>query len=124
VEEAVADGRENARHNGITTMEFVHGEAESVIDEEFTERMPAPDLVVLDPPRAGLHRDAVDAVMRLAPKQILYVSCKPSTQARDLQLFRERYDVLRMQPVDMFPQTYHIENVCDLRLRGQEPSRS
>lgn len=118
VDDAVADARENAAYNRIENVEFVVGTAESMLTDHFAEQYGRPDLVVLDPPRAGLHPSVLDTVGSLGPRQIIYVSCKPSTQARDLKRLSGRYEVARMQPVDMFPQTYHIENVAELRLRA------
>jgi 23S rRNA (uracil1939-C5)-methyltransferase len=119
VQDAVEDARNNAAANGIGNAEFMQGEVERVLANEVPEQYGRPDIVVLDPPRAGVHPQVLDAIAELRPRQILYVSCKPSTQARDLERLASRYEVLRMQPVDMFPQTYHIENVADLRLREE-----
>ena len=119
VEEAVDRARENAALNGFTNAEFHAGDVRELLSAAGREGSPVerPDLIVLDPPRAGVHPDVIDALLRLAPRQMIYVSCKPSTQARDLSRLRERYDIARIQPVDMFPQTFHIESVVDLRRR-------
>ena len=114
VAEAVDRARENAALNGIGNATFHAGDVRELLAGA---GIPAPDLVVLDPPRAGVHPKVLEQVMELGPRQIVYVSCKPSTQARDLAALRERYRIERIQPVDMFPQTFHIENVVDLRRR-------
>ena len=121
VEAAVDRARENAVANDCANAAFFAGDVKDLIATAGREGAPLPrtDLVVLDPPRAGIHPDVVAELLRLAPRQIIYVSCKPSTQARDLKLLGEKYEIRRMQPVDMFPHTFHIENVADLRLREE-----
>ncbi len=115
--------RENAAANGFSNCRFHSGD-----DRELLKNLaalasgPKPDIVVLDPPRAGVHPDVLSELIRLAPRQIIYVSCKPSTQARDLERLCKHYAIHRIQPVDMFPQTLHIENVVDLRLSEQGES--
>jgi 23S rRNA (uracil1939-C5)-methyltransferase len=116
VEQAVRSARENAELNGMHNAEFIVGSVESVLCDSFFEQRGKPSLVVLDPPRAGLHPDVVDQLISARPDRIIYVSCNPSTQARDLGLLAEHYRVKRLQPVDMFPQTYHIESVAELSL--------
>jgi 23S rRNA (uracil1939-C5)-methyltransferase len=117
VEEAVDRARENAALNGFSNTEFHAGDVRELLATVGREQsaIPRPDLIVLDPPRAGVHPSVIDELIRLAPRQMIYVSCKPSTQARDLARLRERYHIERIQPVDMFPQTFHIESVVDLR---------
>jgi 23S rRNA (uracil1939-C5)-methyltransferase len=117
VAEAIENARENAAYNGHGNCEFAVGNIRDVLTEEFAAAHPAPDLVVLDPPRAGLHPDVVEALLELVAPHIVYVSCNPATQARDLQMLDEAYRIEAVQPVDMFPQTFHIENVVDLRRR-------
>jgi 23S rRNA (uracil1939-C5)-methyltransferase len=121
VEEAVERARENAGLNGFSNTDFHAGDVRDLLASagRAGARIPRPDLVVLDPPRAGVHPDVIEELLRLAPRQIVYVSCKPSTQARDLKRLVERYEIERVQPVDMFPQTFHIESVVDLRLREE-----
>lgn len=108
----------NARLNGIENAEFVVGDSVESLDPGFLRKYGFPDVVILDPPRAGLHPDVCEGLLKLLPKRIVYTSCNPATQARDLKILGSRYDVRAVQPVDMFPQTYHIENVAQLELRG------
>ena len=121
VEEAVECARENAALNGCANTAFHAGDVRELLGSAGRpgSSILRPDLVVLDPPRAGVHPDVIGELIRLAPRQILYVSCKPSTQARDLGRLREYYHVTRVQPVDMFPQTFHIECVVDLKLKKE-----
>ncbi len=113
VESAVEDARENARGHGVGNASFIAGD----VRENMIKPNVSPDVVLTDPPRAGMHEDVVHALMRVAPKRIVYISCNPATLARDLNIFSERYTVDAVQPVDMFPQTYHIENVARLSLK-------
>jgi 23S rRNA (uracil1939-C5)-methyltransferase len=117
VEEAIDNARENAEYNGYDNCTFLTGNVREVLEPSFGERYPEADVVVIDPPRAGMHPEVVDTLLTLRPPHIVYVSCNPATQARDLSLLSEAYDISAVQPVDMFPQTYHIENVVDLKLR-------
>ncbi|MFW6312542.1 MAG: 23S rRNA (uracil(1939)-C(5))-methyltransferase RlmD, partial [Spirochaetota bacterium] len=121
VEKAVDRARENAALNGFSNTEFHAGDVRALLAGVGKEHsaIPRPDLIVLDPPRAGVHPQVIDELIRLAPRQMIYVSCKPSTQARDLVRLRERYHIERIQPVDMFPQTFHIESVVDLRRKEE-----
>lgn len=118
VEEAVANARENAALNNIGNVNFETGQVRHVLTKECRERHGSPDLVVLDPPRAGIHKDVLQSLLTLAPPQIIYVSCNPSTQARDLSYLSENYLIEAVQPVDMFPHTPHIENVVSLQLKN------
>ena len=112
-EGAVADARENAKLNGVENVEFISGDLKDVVEKV----RGVPDVVITDPPRAGMHEDVVRRLMELGPRRISYVSCNPTTQARDCAMLAERYSVDFVQPVDMFPQTYHIETVARLTLR-------
>lgn len=114
VEEAVNAARANAAANAISNAEFHAGDVRELLPR-LSER--SFDLVVVDPPRAGMHPEVLLALIRMQVPRIIYVSCKPSTQARDLAVLREEYEIERVQPVDMFPQTFHIENVVALRRR-------
>ena len=117
VEEAIADARVNARLNGFDNTVFYAGDMAKVLTADFVAANGRPDVVVTDPPRAGMHEKVVAQLLEAAPRKIVYVSCNPATQARDLQLLAARYDVRRIQPVDMFPHTQHVENVAELILR-------
>lgn len=111
VPEAIEDAKENSRLNGIGNTLFYAGDMKNILTNEFITEHGRPDVIITDPPRAGMHQDVVDTILRAAPQRIVYVSCNPATQARDLQLMDEKYRVTRVQPVDMFPQTHHVENV-------------
>jgi len=117
IPEAIADAEENMRLNNIRNAVFYAGDVKNVLSPEFAQKHGKPDVVITDPPRAGMHEKAVRFLLDLAAPRIVYVSCNPSTQARDLQLLSEKYDVLKSQAVDMFPHTHHIENVVLLELR-------
>ena len=117
IPEAIADAEENMRLNGITNATFYAGDVKSVLSPAFAEKHGRPDVVITDPPRAGMHPVAIQFLLDLAAPRMVYVSCNPATQARDLQLLSEKYTVLKVQPVDMFPHTHHIESVALLELR-------
>ncbi|MDE6484668.1 MAG: 23S rRNA (uracil(1939)-C(5))-methyltransferase RlmD [Duncaniella sp.] len=119
VPEAVADARVNAEANGLTNTEFYAGDMKNVLTDEFIAEHGRPDVMIVDPPRAGMHEDVVKVILNAAPERIVYVSCNPATQARDLALLHEKYDVEAIRPVDMFPHTQHVENVVALTLRKQ-----
>ncbi|MCF0166946.1 MAG: 23S rRNA (uracil(1939)-C(5))-methyltransferase RlmD [Bacteroidales bacterium] len=119
VPEAIEDAWENARLNGIDNSSFYAGDMKDVLNDEFIKNNGHPDLVVLDPPRAGIHPDVAEVLLRTAPKHMIYVSCNPASQARDLAVFASKYDITAIQPVDMFPQTHHVENVVALSLRDE-----
>ncbi|MBX2979805.1 MAG: 23S rRNA (uracil(1939)-C(5))-methyltransferase RlmD [Flavobacteriales bacterium] len=114
VPESVADARVNAALNGITNVSFTSGDMKKVMDAEFVLRNGRPDVVVTDPPRAGMDEPVVRHLLELAPPRIVYVSCNPATQARDLAILNDSYRIDFVQPVDMFPHTYHVENVVRL----------
>jgi len=118
VEEAIADAKVNARLNGSDNTRFYAGDMAQVLTEEFIAANGRPDVVVTDPPRAGMHEKVVAQLLTTAPRKIVYVSCNPATQARDLQMLSERYEVRRIQPVDMFPHTQHVENIAELVLKS------
>ncbi|MCB0737417.1 MAG: 23S rRNA (uracil(1939)-C(5))-methyltransferase RlmD [Bacteroidetes bacterium] len=119
VEEAIEKAKENAKLNGIENAHFIAGSVEKLMDHEFIATNGKPDVVITDPPRVGMHKDVVKMLLHITPKRIVYVSCNPSTQARDLALLHEKYDVEWVQPVDMFPQTPHVESVAVLNLRNE-----
>ncbi|MCL2561126.1 MAG: 23S rRNA (uracil(1939)-C(5))-methyltransferase RlmD [Rikenellaceae bacterium] len=114
VPEAIEDARENSLRNGITNTAFFAGDMKDVLSDEFVAAHGRPDVVILDPPRAGIHEDVARVILRAAPQRIIYVSCNPASQARDLALFDPYYLIDRVQPVDMFPHTHHVENVVRL----------
>ncbi len=111
VPEAIQDANVNSRINGIDNTDFYAGDMKDVLTDEFIARHGRPDVIITDPPRAGMHADVVKVILNAAPRRIVYVSCNPATQARDLQLLDVAYRVDRIQPVDMFPHTQHVENV-------------
>ncbi len=117
VEDAILDARENAQANDIRNAHFYVGDVRHVFDQPLIARHGSPDVVVVDPPRGGLHERVVQHLLATAPDRIVYVSCNPATQARDIALLKDQYEVLRMRPVDMFPHTSHIENVALLSRR-------
>ena len=117
VPEAIADAKENARNNQIDNVEFFVGDMKNIFNEDFIATHGIPDVIITDPPRDGMHKDVVAQILRIAPRRIVYVSCNSATQARDLALMEAMYRVVKIRPVDMFPQTYHIENVALLELK-------
>ena len=117
VPEAIEDAKVNSRINGITNTLFFAGDMKDVLNDAFLAEHGRPDIIITDPPRAGMHEDVIATILRAEPRRIVYVSCNPATQARDLQLLDNRYRVTRVQPVDMFPHTQHVENVVQLTLR-------
>lgn len=123
VEDAIADARINSEVNGITNTEFFAGDMKDVLTDEFIAEHGRPDVMIVDPPRAGMHQDVVDVILRAEPARIVYVSCNPATQARDLALLDCKYGVEAVQPVDMFPHTQHVENVVAL-VRRDKPQRA
>ncbi|MDE5555150.1 MAG: 23S rRNA (uracil(1939)-C(5))-methyltransferase RlmD, partial [Muribaculaceae bacterium] len=119
VEDAIADAKLNSENNGITNVEFYAGDMKDVLTDEFIAEHGRPDVMIVDPPRAGMHNDVVDVILRAEPPRIVYVSCNPATQARDLALLDCKYAVEAVQPVDMFPHTQHVENVVALVRRDK-----
>ncbi len=117
VPEAIEDAKENAVRNGISNVQFFVGDMKNVFNNAFIEENGKPDVVITDPPRDGMHKNVVDQLLKVAPEKIIYVSCNSATQARDLALLKEKYHVERVRPVDMFPQTHHVENVVLLKKR-------
>lgn len=117
VPEAIEDAWVNARLNGIGNVEFFAGDMKDVLSDDFVREHGVPDVIITDPPRVGMHKDVIDVILRTAPDRIVYVSCNPATQARDLALLDVGYKVTAVQPVDMFPHTQHVENVVRLEKR-------
>lgn len=117
VPEAIEDAKENSHVNGINNTLFYAGDMKDILTDDFIQEHGQPDIIITDPPRAGMHADVVKVILNASPKRIVYVSCNPATQARDLQLMDADYKVAAVQPVDMFPHTPHVENVVLLERR-------
>lgn len=111
VPEAIEDAFENSKLNKITNTNFFAGDMKDILTDDFIKEHGKPDVIITDPPRAGMHDDVIQVILNAAPTKIVYVSCNPATQARDLQALTENYNVVKTQPVDMFPHTHHVENV-------------
>ena len=120
VPEAIEDAKVNAAGNGITNCEFFAGDMKDILTADFIAEHGRPDVVIVDPPRAGMHPDVVKTILEAAPRRIVYVSCNPATQARDMEMMSGQYEITAVQPVDMFPHTFHVENVCRLDKIQQE----
>ena len=114
---AIEDAQLNSQLNGIENTLFYAGDMKAILTDEFIANHAKPDLIITDPPRAGMDEKVIEMLLQIAAPAIVYVSCNPATQARDLALLGERYQVEKVQPVDMFPQTYHVENVVRLTLK-------
>lgn len=117
VADAIEDAKINSEVNGINNTEFYAGDMKDVLTTDFIASHGHPDVMIVDPPRAGMHQDVVDVILNASPSRIVYVSCNPATQARDIALLDAKYKVTAVQPVDMFPHTQHVENVVRLELR-------
>ncbi|MFI3240662.1 MAG: 23S rRNA (uracil(1939)-C(5))-methyltransferase RlmD [Bacteroidales bacterium] len=117
VPDAIEDAKINASVNGLDNTEFFAGDMKDILTDSFVAEYGVPDVMIIDPPRAGMHTDVVNVILNAAPKRIVYVSCNPATQARDLALMDAQYKLVKVQPVDMFPHTHHVENVVALELR-------
>ncbi|SHG83763.1 23S rRNA m(5)U-1939 methyltransferase [Chryseolinea serpens] len=112
---AIEDAKVNSRINNITNTDFYAGDIKDLLDESFLSQHGTPDTIITDPPRAGMHEAVCGMILKAAPQRIVYVSCNPATQARDLSILADQYEILRVQPVDMFPHTVHVENIVSLR---------
>ncbi len=119
VPDAIEDAKENSRFNGIGNTEFFSGDLNKTLTKDFIQLHGKPDVIITDPPRSGMHPEAVMKMAEYSPSRIVYISCNPSTQARDIELLSEKYSVDSIQPVDMFPQTTHVENVILLNCRDE-----
>ena len=115
VPEAIEDARENAKINGIDNVSFFTGDMAKIFTQEFISEQGKPDVIITDPPRDGMHKKVVEQILAVSPKKIVYISCNSATQARDLSLMKDQYQVIKTQAVDMFPQTHHVENVVLLK---------
>ena len=118
VPEAIEDAKDNARRNGIDNCSFFAGDMKDVLNEAFIAKHGHPDVIILDPPRAGIHPDVADVILKAAPDRMVYVSCNPASQARDLAILCRDYTITAVQPVDMFPHTMHVENVVALKRKA------
>ena len=114
---AIADAKDNAERNNLKNTTFYAGDVKNILTADFAEKHCKPDILITDPPRAGMHPSVVNMLLQLAAPKLIYVSCNPATQARDIAILHEKYDVVKVRPVDMFPHTHHVENVALLRLR-------
>ena len=112
VEQAIADAKRNAAFNNITNASFFAGDMKDVLNDSLIAQQGRPDVVITDPPRAGMHEEVVKKILEMAPQRVVYVSCNPATQARDIALMQDQYRVACVQPVDMFPHTHHVENIA------------
>lgn len=112
VEAAVADAHTNSEINGISNTKFYAGDMAKVLNSDFISKHGKPDVIITDPPRAGMHEKVVLSILEAQPEKVVYVSCNPATQARDIALMSDKYRILKTQPIDMFPHTHHVENVC------------
>lgn len=119
IPEAIDDANINKSFNGITNATFYAGDVKDLLNEDFVNEHGKADVIITDPPRAGMHEDVVNTLLALEVPKIVYISCNPSTQARDLALLSQKYEVIAIQPVDMFPHTHHIESVANLRLKSE-----
>ncbi len=119
VPEAIEDAKVNSKINGIENTLFFAGDMKDILNDDFIAEHGRPDVIITDPPRAGMHEDVVNVILNAEPARIVYVSCNPATQARDLALLDAKYKVTRVQPVDMFPHTQHVENVVQLELKDE-----
>lgn len=117
VPEAIEDAKVNSSINGIKNTEFFAGDMKDLLTLDFMQEHGNPDVVILDPPRAGVHEDVLQALLQVGPNRIVYVSCNPATQARDIAILDAKYEVVKIQPVDMFPHTHHVENVVLMKLK-------
>lgn len=120
VKEAIEDARINAEANGISNCTFFDGDMKDILTADFIKEHGKPEVMIIDPPRAGMHPDVVKVIMEAAPERIVYVSCNPASQARDLAMMSPMYEITAVQPVDMFPHTMHVENVCALKLKDKK----
>ena len=117
VPEAIEDAKVNASLNGLENTLFYAGDMKDILTADFIQQHGRPDVIITDPPRAGMHDDVIKTILAAEPKRVVYVSCNPATQARDLSLLDVKYALKKVQPVDMFPHTHHVENVVLLEKR-------
>lgn len=115
VEDAIIDAKENTILNQIVNVEFYTGDVKEVLSSQFVSQNGTPNVIVIDPPRAGIHPDVIEKILTISPQKIVYVSCNPATQARDLAMMKTSYNIIKVQPIDMFPHTHHVENIVLLQ---------
>ena len=120
VEEGIVSAIENSKENKIDNCSFFKGDMKELFTNEFINSNGLPDIIITNPPREGMHIKVVEEILRIEAKRIIYVSCNPSTQARDLNILKEKYEIDNIQPVDMFPQTHHVENIVSLKIKLQK----
>jgi 23S rRNA (uracil1939-C5)-methyltransferase len=118
IPEAIEDAKENALINKVNNIQFLAGDLKDFVSNDLIESYGVPDVVICDPPRAGMHQKVVENLIKLLPGKIIYVSCNPATQARDIALLTNHYEIISMQPVDMFPHTTHVENIALLQKKS------
>ena len=117
IRKAIEDAKINASNNNITNCDFYAGDMKDILTDSFVEEHGRPDVIILDPPRAGIHPDVAQVILNAAPDRMVYVSCNPASQARDLEILCKDYVITAVRPVDMFPHTHHVENVVALKRR-------
>ena len=118
--EAIEDAKINSEINQITNTVFLEGDIAKIFNEAFLDEHGNPDVIITDPPRAGMHKDVIDAILKTSARRIVYVGCTPATQARDIDGLNERYRLVKSQAIDMFPHTHHIENIVVLDIKSNE----
>ena len=118
VPEAIEDAKVNAANNNITNCDFYAGDMKDILTDAFVAEHGRPDVIILDPPRAGIHPDVAKVILNAAPDRMVYVSCNPASQARDLEILCTDYEITAVRPVDMFPHTHHVENVVALKRKA------
>jgi len=111
IESAIDDAKENSKINNIENTNFFAGDMKDILNDDFVKANSKPDVIITDPPRAGMHKNVINQILKFLPEKIVYISCNPATQARDISLMDEFYEIIKIQPVDMFPHTHHVENV-------------
>ena len=116
---AIEDAHINSELNDITNTVYYAGDLAKVLDDDFVLQNGRPDVIITDPPRSGMHENVIKQILRIEPAKVVYVSCNPATQARDIAMMCEKYEVTAVQPVDMFPHTHHVENIALLTLRKE-----
>ena len=112
MQEAINAAKEHAQLNGLSNCSFYCGDMKDIFNDDFLASHPKADILITDPPRDGMHQKVVEQILKISPEKIVYVSCNSATQARDIALMKEQYNLIKILPVDMFPQTHHVENIA------------